>query len=269
MWSEMIRATGEPLIGLETAKRLPEKYPRAVWRVFRSQPTLRAAWSVARKALEVARSDARASVQVERDDCTLQMALWDNRRAIHTADVLLGLAVRWSRLLLPHFALTSVSVLNRDEEYRSRYEAFFRTKVVMGADIASFTFPTEFLDRPIGIPAPPVCPGTADLLDRKFANARSTNPLVDLESGYKEFVDTGKGCQDSLARRAQALGVPARALMDNARRAACVRLVATTSETIEAIAAKTGFSHRSSFQRAFRRWTGHGPAQFRRLFASA
>jgi AraC-like DNA-binding protein len=42
------------------------------------------------------------------------------------------------------------------------------------------------------------------------------------------------------------------------------RLLAQTSESIERIVYLTGFSEPSTFYRAFRRWTGETPVEYRR-----
>jgi AraC-like DNA-binding protein len=67
----------------------------------------------------------------------------------------------------------------------------------------------------------------------------------------------------SLNRRLQEHGTSFQALRDEARRIRAVRLLQSTAEPVEAIAAALGYANAAGFHRAFRRWTGVSPGDFR------
>ncbi len=67
----------------------------------------------------------------------------------------------------------------------------------------------------------------------------------------------------TLRRSLRAEGNGFQELKDGVRREAAVRLLLDTDLSINDIADRTGFSEASAFHRAFRRWTGLAPGQFR------
>jgi AraC-like DNA-binding protein len=67
----------------------------------------------------------------------------------------------------------------------------------------------------------------------------------------------------TLKRKLQGLGVNFRQLIDEARKDEVLRDVLNTSMTIDAIAMRRGYSDAANLTRAFRRWTGESPSQYR------
>jgi AraC-like DNA-binding protein len=59
-------------------------------------------------------------------------------------------------------------------------------------------------------------------------------------------------------------GVTYQAIKDGLRRDLAISRLADTSETIAEIADALGFAEPSAFRRAFRKWTGVRPADYRR-----
>ncbi len=68
----------------------------------------------------------------------------------------------------------------------------------------------------------------------------------------------------TLRRRLHEEGTSYRAIKDDLRRDLAVRYLTHTARSVMDIAFELGFSERSSFHRAFRKWTGASPGEFRR-----
>ena len=68
----------------------------------------------------------------------------------------------------------------------------------------------------------------------------------------------------TLARRLQSLGTSFVELLDSVRRDQAMEQVRGTNNLLKDIAHDLGFAGLSPFHRAFRRWTGSGPGQWRR-----
>ncbi|MEO1521302.1 MAG: AraC family transcriptional regulator [Cyanobacteria bacterium J06633_2] len=68
----------------------------------------------------------------------------------------------------------------------------------------------------------------------------------------------------SLQRLAQDHGLKIQKLLDSAREAKARQLLADPSLTVESISSRLGYSDERSFRRAFKRWTGQTPSEFRR-----
>ncbi len=67
----------------------------------------------------------------------------------------------------------------------------------------------------------------------------------------------------TLSRRLNAEGTSFRALVDDVRRSRSEHLLGRTRMTTEQIAARLGYAESASFIRAFRRWNGCPPQEFR------
>jgi AraC-like DNA-binding protein len=70
--------------------------------------------------------------------------------------------------------------------------------------------------------------------------------------------------QRTLRRRLAAEGVSFSALVDDGRRDKALRLLRSSRLSVEDLARRLGYATASSFVRAFHRWTGETPVQYRR-----
>ena len=73
----------------------------------------------------------------------------------------------------------------------------------------------------------------------------------------------------TLHRQLKEEGATLQGLKDEVRHARAVELLHRTDRPIKQVAEAAGFVNEKSFIRAFRGWTGHSPAEFRRLARSA
>lgn len=73
----------------------------------------------------------------------------------------------------------------------------------------------------------------------------------------------------TLQRRLGAEGVSLESIVQEARRELAIQLLGDTSLSASEVALLTGFSEASAFWRAFRRWTGRTPAEYRQGLAGA
>jgi AraC-like DNA-binding protein len=91
--------------------------------------------------------------------------------------------------------------------------------------------------------------------------------LMPLESGaYPGMEEVAQAlCMSSrtLKRKLRFLGLNFRQLIDEARKNEVLRDVLNTSMTIDEIAERRGYSDAANLTRAFRRWTGESPSQYR------
>lgn len=67
----------------------------------------------------------------------------------------------------------------------------------------------------------------------------------------------------TLRRRLATEGVSFETLVENARKTLAINLLANSDVSIERVAGETGYSDVRSFRRAFRRWTGASPHEYR------
>lgn len=69
----------------------------------------------------------------------------------------------------------------------------------------------------------------------------------------------------TLKRRLADNGLTFRDFVQNIQRKVAIDLIKNTTQSMAEIAFQTGFSEQSAFNRAFKRWTGQSPADFRKM----
>ena len=67
----------------------------------------------------------------------------------------------------------------------------------------------------------------------------------------------------SLRRHLQSSGTTYQSILNDARKALAMKLLRETDEPVSAIAYEVGFENPSHFGRAFKKWSGHSPSEFR------
>lgn len=158
--------------------------------------------------------------------------------------------------------------------YAQAYEAMFNCPVEFNAGVMEWHFDASIL----ALPCPNANPITGDIcvqfcnrmlaslndddelprtLREAFLNSRGASPTADMMAARM-----GVSVR-TLHRRLADLGQSYQQIADDVRCALAKEFLASTSMTVETIAGRVGFSEASNFRKAFRKWTGMTPAEFR------
>jgi AraC-like DNA-binding protein len=159
--------------------------------------------------------------------------------------------------------------------YAADYERVFCCPVRFGAQANEIVFNRRLLDTLQLHGDELLCDLLRARADELLANANDTERLAErIVEGLKLQLqlgdaDTSRVAQRlgmtmrSLQRRLQASSLSLSRLIDEARRAVACAALRRRDVAIKDIAHRLGFSEPSAFHRAFKRWTGMTPAQFR------
>lgn len=82
--------------------------------------------------------------------------------------------------------------------------------------------------------------------------------------GFDDLADAMKTSASTLRRRLEAEGQSFQAIKDLLRRDMAINLLSDTRMSVMDIAAELGFAETSAFHRAFKKWTGANPGEYRR-----
>lgn len=162
-------------------------------------------------------------------------------------------------------------------EYAERYADFFPCPVLFGQPQNQIIWPAESLDAPLLERADTT---HAQLVDLCQAQLHALMRQRSLRERVEEIVSPQlHSGLPSLAQVAHRLGLPSWTLrrrlqaeentrfqdiIDGARQALALSYIRDTEIALGEIAFLLGFSSPEAFQRAFRRWTGEPPGQYRR-----
>jgi len=196
-----------------------------------------------------------------------------------TAEVGIALTVRLIRELLRiRRAPSRIEFAHRPLGAVENYEAFFKTPVMFGSAENAIAFPAEVMSKP-------VCGQNAELfafvethfrmvLDRLVAEAPSP-AVVRLRQAIMAGASRGDYNATTVAQRAglslrsaqriaATIDTTLQAMLDEARASNAKALLNDPTISIATIGTLVGYSDDRAFRRAFKRWTGTSPSQFRR-----
>lgn len=159
------------------------------------------------------------------------------------------------------------------------FRAFFGAPVQFSQPASAVFFPTRDLDRKI----PSADAGLGEILGRYIAQIEarhSGNFLGQLRSVVRTLLPTGNCTADRVAalfsmhrrtlhRQLGASGTTFEEVIDSMRRQVALEMLAQTDMKLGQLADMLGYGELSSFNRAFRRWTGTSPSEWRARRASA
>ncbi|MCY1280290.1 putative HTH-type transcriptional regulator [compost metagenome] len=158
--------------------------------------------------------------------------------------------------------------------YAGRYQAVFGTPVVFDQPYHRLSLPRAYLERPMALANPATvqmceqqCEALLASLDvqdglltrvRRLLLARPGN-FPDLDSAARALHTSGR----SLRRHLAQMGTSYQQVLDDVRKRLALEYLGSTHLPLFEIASLLGFSDPSNFRRAFRKWTGKLPSDYR------
>lgn len=166
-----------------------------------------------------------------------------------------------------------------EPDYYARYrDQLPRVRFGMAAN--QIRFPADYLQRPLATANAVTARLVARECERELAllgynedvleRVRATlineqGQYPNLEAVAKKLYMTGR----TLKRRLQTHGMSFQTLLDEARHRDSVRLLEDPSISLEEVASRLGYSASANFSRAFRKWSGNTPGDFRAKLGAA
>lgn len=194
---------------------------------------------------------------------------------LESIDAVTSLIVRTCRTLTDRsFALQKVELRRPVPDDETPYHRFFRSPVLFGADVDALTCDAEVLDAPLPSANPELANHNDDLVQRHLAQMRGGTiseriraALAESLSGDASPATTAAALGmsvRSLQRRLQEQGTTYAAILSDTRKEQAHRHLREAEYSVTEIAFLLGFEDASAFARAFRRWTGKSPTEFRK-----
>ena len=135
-------------------------------------------------------------------------------------------------------------------------------------------FPIEYLDRPLGSANPVTAKLVTDQCEKELSVLGFTEDFLAQVRANLNHEQGAYPNQEILAerlhmsgrtlkRKLQQHGESFQALLDDARRRDAIGLLQNSALSIEEVATRIGYTDRANFTRAFRKWTGLPPSEYR------
>lgn len=160
-------------------------------------------------------------------------------------------------------------------EYIEEYHRIFGTNISFGHHSTQLIFPAEILQCTVPQPDPLVMKLLEDEAKRQLAYLDCEIELAErVESVLFAGLQTGKPCirdvaaqlgmnERTLRRKLESEGTSYSHLLSGVQLKLAEKWLSSLDLSIEEIAVKLQFSEPSAFYRAFKRWTGKTPAEYR------
>jgi AraC-like DNA-binding protein len=170
--------------------------------------------------------------------------------------------------------ITSISFAHAEPDYAAEYARLLEQQVCFGEPVTAIGFSSELLEHRLGTPNPALY----FELDRQAQTLRERLVAKEsVRSRVAQLVRGGLPRVPSMREAASSLGLSERSLRRRLFEEGCTysqlaesvrlelaqELLKDGARSVKEIAAELGFSELSAFHRAFKRWTGHTPTEFR------
>ena len=179
------------------------------------------------------------------------------------------------RRFLPRSHFLEVHVTHPEPSYRDEYERIFQCPIVFNAEWNAWRGDPELAGHRVQLHPKyvfGVLSEKAEALLKELENSRSARGKV--ESLLMPILHTGDVSMDTIAtrmavsrqtlfRRLKAEGVTFEVVLDNLRRRLSLHYLSGRKASVNETAYLVGFSDPAAFSRAFKRWTGKSPSEFR------
>ena len=274
-WQTCAEACEEADVGLHLAGHLPAFHGLLLEYLFLSSATF---GDGLRQALRYARllSDLLSgSLEIDDQRATLVLGIAPGT-VRHFPEMLIGAAIRlFGALTDGEFTPLEVHLMHADGAAPARYHATYGCPAHLNAPRYALVFDAGVLRKPSRHAAPELLRMHESLARRQLHEVER----LDLVRQVRELialllVDGGATLEQVAARlnmpsrrlreRLSLAGVRFNDLVTDYRCRLAKQLLLDTDERIEVIVERTGFSEPSTFYRAFKRWVGATPVEFRR-----
>lgn len=282
LWRAIARRLGDPAIALAVSRALPFGAYDVLDYAFATSPTVRDGMDVVRRYLRLFVDDAEMVLE-ERGDVTVL-----GYRLLHDDGGLERFSSEFAfALLLDRIRHTAdvadpapawVEFAHECHGPPSAYEAYFQAPVRFGAADNRLAFPA----RVAGASMNQGDAGLNTVLQRHAGNLMAQLPeAVGLEAEVRRelYASIDRGASSptiddvggslglgarTLQRRLAEQGTTFAQLLDDTRYDLAARFLGDEALTIGEVGFMLGFSEPSAFHRAFRRWSGSTPGEFRK-----
>lgn len=274
-WAAAIDECGEEHVGLFLAQHLPAFHGLLLEYLFLSSETFGEGLRHALRYVRLLSDTLNAKLEVHGERAVLLLGLLPGTPR-HFPEMLAGAVIRlFNALTEGDFQPHEVQLMHEAGAPAERYRQVYGCPALLGSASYALVFNAAVLDKASRHAAPELLRIHESLARRQLAEVERLDLVRKVRELIGELlVDSGATLEQVAAR----LNMPARRLRERLAMAGvrfndlvtdyrcrlAKNLLLNTDERIEVIVERTGFSEPSTFYRAFKRWVGETPVEFRK-----
>lgn len=274
-WKAASEECGEEHVGLFLAQHLPPFHGLLLEYLFLSSETFGAGLRHALRYVRLLSDTLSARLDLEGELAVLTLSV-EPETPRHFPEMLAGAVIRlFAALTENDFRPHEVRFMHAEGATAERYQEVYGCPVRLGAESCALVFDAAVLDKASRHAAPELLRMHESLARRQLAEVERLDLVRQVRELIAELLVDGGATLEQVASR---LNMPARRLRERLAMAGvrfndlitdyrcrlAKELLLKTDERIEVIVERTGFSEPSTFYRAFKRWVGETPVEFRK-----
>ncbi|RMF18186.1 MAG: AraC family transcriptional regulator [Gammaproteobacteria bacterium] len=277
LWELAEAATDNPAIGLHVGAQVDVSRMGVMGHIVFNNRTLREALEQYTRLSALMNEAVRATFRVEGDAAILCFEVAEDVPYCRpNMDRVLAMAVtRARRFVSPKLIMREVAFAHPQPAYVAEYEAVFGAPVKFDAPCCRIVFDAGYLDFELPQRNPYLHQMLSRQLEAWLAKLPFRKSLADQVRGLiRKHLASGRVdaafiahelamSRHTLYRKLKAENLAFQALVDEVRLERAQGYLSRDKYSLSEIAFILGFSELSAFSRAFKRWTGQTPAQYR------
>ena len=279
LWLELARRSGDPSIGLRMAEFAQPSSWDVVGYAVESSPDLNEALRRIVRSVRVLNEEAEMTFEIQGKVARLTHAVPSSPVPPYRATcdwIVAGIFLVIRRITGVDFVPLKVGFQHSLPEDISAYRRLFRAPVEFDQPVNEIVFDSTFLSSPLL----KSYPGLNLVLDRYIEELLAKLPQSEsfIDSVRREISIELRGgnlgveaiakrlgfVSRTLQRKLKEAGTSYQELLDEMRRSLSIHYLQEQQMAVSEVAFLLGFSETSAFHRAFKRWTGTTPGEFRR-----
>jgi AraC-like DNA-binding protein len=281
---EAARVTADACFGLHFGESYdPKKIGPLIYVVLNS-PTIGAGIENAARYLRIHNEAAKASLVIERDLACFKFSpndLATNASRQHS-EYAMTVAVNTARLMVgSQWAPREVHFTHHLEAATPEHIRVFRAPVLFGCSANAFVMERQFIERQVPAADSQLYSILKTYLEQMLSELPGEDELLStirqalaeaIRDGVPKLSRVAKQLAmspRSLQRRLTEYGLDFKKLVDDTRRCLAIKQLKEHRDSLTEIAFMLGYSDLSAFNRAFKRWTGTAPLEYRRRSAGS
>jgi len=277
LWREVRSETGDPCIGLYTARCLRPQALHALGLSWLASRTVFDGFSRLARYAHIANTGLHLRlVDVgEQFKVVPEVDAGGLEPTQEALDSILAFIVKMCRLITDsNFAPLLVTFRHPDNGHADQYIDYFQAPVFFSRNEDALYFDAEVIKRPVPAGNEALAIETDRIAERYLATLNPDRVQDRVREILLTLLPSGEADQQavarslhrsvsSLQRQLKSEGATYRRVLDETRRTLAQQLMQEERYSLGQIAYLLGFSDQANFSRAFRRWTGYAPTEFR------
>ncbi len=191
-------------------------------------------------------------------------------------DALVGLHVRMCRSLIGrHYSPVRIEFRRARPETMDDFDSLLRCPLIFGAPQTKLVLDAATVERPLDGANPELARHNDAIADQYLSQLERSNIQVRVRGVLSQRLASGEPAQEEIAellnmsartlqRKLLESGMTYKQILDATRHSMALAYLSAPRHSVSDVTYLLGFSASSCFTRAFRRWTGQSPSDWRR-----